>query len=456
MNIFARTLLCFWVATALTLALVGGLLASRHSFSDVQIRDIPMERLQACAQRLVADIEQDGGSDLRQNPAEHRECAVQFLESPTGQQLLGKELPADISDLISEHSIQGNMQLVAVRPDRTILAFKVPGKLGAYYAVAILSQAAPEPPLIFWLHLLCAIAISCGVFWVLARQLTHPIRTLQAIAESVAQGNLKNRPGRALLQRKDELGELSVSIDLMVQKIGQLMSSQKAFLVQVSHELGSPLTRLNLALALARRKAAPALDSEFKRLEYESSELNSMIQQLLLLARLENASELNHARQRFFLAGIVEEVAADAKFEANQNEKGVRVVLHDAEKWHAVEVLGYGDLIKRALDNILRNAIRFTSTRSSVEISCSVLDAQEAQITVRDFGQGISPDQYCTIFEPFVRLPSRGNGQGTGLGLAIAKQAVIAHGGSVCARNADTGGLSITIQLPLALPINPS
>jgi signal transduction histidine kinase len=110
----------------------------------------------------------------------------------------------------------------------------------------------------------------------------------------------------------------------------------------------------------------------------------------------------------------------------------------------------------RALDNILRNAIRFTSTRSSVEISCSVLDAQEAQITVRDFGQGISPDQYCTIFEPFVRLPSRGNGQGTGLGLAIAKQAVIAHGGSVCARNADTGGLSITIQLPLALPINPS
>jgi two-component system sensor histidine kinase CpxA len=455
-NIFARTLLCFWVATVLTLALAGGLLVSKHSFADVQIREIPMERLQACAQRLVADVEQGSGPDLRKSSSDHGECAVQFLESPTGQELLGNSLPADISNLISEHPLRGNMQLVAVRPDRTIVAFKVQGKVATYCAVAILAQAAPGPPVIFWLHLLCAIAISCGVFWVLARQLTQPIRTLQAITESVAQGNLNHRPGKALLKRKDELGDLSVSIDLMVQKIGQLMSSQKAFLVQVSHELGSPLTRLNLALALARRKAAPALDSEFKRLEYESSELNSMIQQLLLLARLENASELNHARQRFSLAGIVNEVAADATFEANQNEKGVRVLLHDAETWHAVEVLGYADLIKRALDNILRNAIRFTSARSSVEISCSVLGTQEAQITVRDFGQGISTDQYCAIFEPFVRLPSRGNGQGTGLGLAIARQAVIAHGGSVCARNADTGGLYITIQLPVALPINPS
>ena len=456
MKIFARTLLCFWVATALTLVLAGGLLVSRHSFDDVQIREIPMERLQACAQRIVADVEQGGGLYLSKNLTEHGDCGVQFLQSQTGQVLLGKDLPADISTLITEHPLSGDTQLVAVRPGKTIVAFKVQGKAAAFSAVAILPQTIPGPPANFWVHLLCAIAISCSVFWVLAQQLTLPIRTLQGIAESVAQGNLNKRPSRALLKRKDELGELSVSIDLMVQKIGQLMSSQKAFLVQVSHELGSPLTRLNLALALARRKAGQALDSEFKRLEYESAELNSMIQQLLLLARLENASELNNSRQRFFLAGIVEEVAADAKFEANQNEKGVRVVLHDAEKWHAVEVLGYGDLIKRALDNILRNAIRFTSTRSSVEISCSVLDAQEAQITVRDFGQGISPDQYCTIFEPFVRLPSRGNGQGTGLGLAIAKQAVIAHGGSVCARNAETGGLSITIQLPLALPINPS
>jgi two-component system sensor histidine kinase CpxA len=454
-NIFARTLLCFWVATALTLALAGLLFVSKHSIADVEVREIPVERLQACAQRLVADIEQRTGADPRKISKEHGDCAVQFLETPAGQELLGHSLPPDISNLISELSVRSDTQLVAVRPERTIVAFKVTGRFATYYAVAILPQAAPEPPVIFWLHSLCAILISCGVFWVLARQLTQPIRTLQTIAESVAQGNLNHRPSKALLKRKDELGELSVSIDLMVQKIGQLMSSQKAFLVQVSHELGSPLTRLNLALALARRKAGPALDSEFKRLEYESSELNSMIQQLLLLARLENASELNHARQRFSLAGIVEEVAADAKFEANQNEKGVRVVLHNAEKWRAVEVLGYDDLIKRALDNILRNAIRFTSARSSVEISCSVLDAQEAQITVRDFGQGISPDQYRAIFEPFVRLPSRGNGQGTGLGLAIARQAVIAHGGSVCARNAETGGLCITIQLPLALPINP-
>ena len=456
MNIFARTLLSFWVATALTLALAWGLLFSTKSFPNGQMRELPMERLGTCAQSLIASVEQEAKSNLGKGLSVDGKCPVQFLVSPTGEQLVGKDVPSNVSRLISQHLRGGGTSMVEVHPDETVIVFRVPGRLGMYCAVAIMPQPDPGLPVLFWLHLLCATAISWVVFWLLARQLTHPIRTLQGIAESVAQGTLTHRPGRALLDRKDELGELSVSIDFMVQRIGQLMSSQKAFLAQVSHELGSPLTRLNLALALARRKAAPALDSEFNRLEYESAELNSMIQQLLLLARLENASELNHSRQRFSLAQMMGEVAADATFEANQNEKGVRIFLNDVEHWNALEIEGNGDLLKRALDNILRNAIRFTATRSSVEIICSILGANEARITVRDFGEGISSDQFDAIFEPFVRLPSRGNGAGTGLGLAIAKQAVLAHGGSVRASNAETGGLAITIHLPVVLPMSQS
>jgi two-component system sensor histidine kinase CpxA len=456
MNIFARTLLSFWISTALTLALAGGLLFSRKPLPHDQIQELPIVRLETCAKSLVAGVEV-AGSDLASKLAQDPNCPVQFLVSPTGQQLLQNTVPANISHLITEQLRRGGGPLVEMRPGATVIALRVLGKFGAYCAVAILPQSDPGPPsLVFWVHLLCATAISCVVFWLLARQLTRPIRDLQGVAENVAQGNLTHRPSRELLNRKDELGELSVSIDFMVQKISQLMTSQKVFLAQVSHELGSPLARLNLALALARRKAAPALDSEFNRLEYESAELNSMIQQLLLLARLENASELNHSRQRFSLAQIVEEVTADAMFEANQSEKGVRLLLSDKERWDTVEVSGNGDLLKRALDNILRNAIRFTAANSSVEIRCSVPNANEANITVRDFGEGVLPEQFGAIFEPFVRLPSRGNGSGAGLGLAIAKQTVISHGGSVYASNADTGGLSITIQLPVAPAVNRS
>ena len=456
MSIFARTLLSFWVATALTLVLAGGLLFSRNALPNGRIQELPMVRLESCASALVAGEEAVAGSGLISKSAEDPGCPIQFLVSPSGRQLLRNAVTPDISHLIAEQLHRGGEPLVELRPGAIMIVFRVLGKLGPYCAVAILPQPDPGPPAVFWVHLLCATAISCVVFWLLARHLTRPIRILQGVAESVAQGNLTHRPSRELLNRKDELGELSVSIDFMVQKISQLMGSQKAFLAQVSHELGSPLARLNMSLALARRKAAPALDSEFTRLEYESAELNSMIQQLLLLARLENATELNHYRQRFSLAQIVGEVAADAMFEANQKEKGVRLLLDDAEQWNTIEVLGHGDLLKRALDNILRNAIRFTAIRSSVEISCSARNANEAHITVRDFGEGIPPEQFGAIFEPFVRLPSRGNGSGTGLGLAIAKQAVIAHGGSVCASNADTGGLSITIQLPVAPDVNRS
>jgi two-component system sensor histidine kinase CpxA len=436
--------------------LAGGLLLSRKQLLNGQIHELPMARIETCSQLLVARAEAVAGSGLTGASAADFGCPIQFLVSPTGEQLLGNPIPADISHLIAEQLHRGVDPLIEMRPGATAITLRVMGKLGAYGAVAILPYPDPGPPPVFWVHLLCATAISCLVFWLLARQLTRPIRILQGVAESVSQGNLSHRPSRDLLNRKDELGELSISIDLMVQKIGQLMSSQKTFLAQVSHELGSPLARLNMALALARRKAPATLDSEFTRLEYESAELNSMIQQLLLLARLENATELNHIRQRFSLAEIVGEVAEDAMFEANQKEKGVRLLLDDAEQWNAVEILGYGDLLKRALDNILRNAIRFTAIRSSVEICCSARNASEASITVRDFGEGIPTEQFGAIFEPFVRLPSRGNGSGTGLGLAIAKQAVIAHGGSIYASNAGTGGLSITIQLPVAPSVNRS
>jgi len=457
MNIFVRTLMSFWIATALTLTLAGALLFSKTSFPNDQIRELPLERIEGCARSLVADVELVAGSHPKNRFAANGNCPIQFVISPTGQALQGNTVPAEISPLIAEQIQHGGLPFVEMPPGATVIVFRVPGKLGTYSAVAILPQSDHRGlPIVFWLHLVCATAISCGVFWLLARQLTQPIHALQGIAESVARGNLAHRPSQRLLNRRDELGELSVSIDSMVEKINQLMSSQRVFLAQVSHELGSPLTRLNLALALAKRKAAPALDSEFKRLEYESTELNSMIQQLLLLARLENATELNGARQRFFLARIVGEVAADATFEANQNEKGVQLLLDDADGWNALEILGYCDLFKRALDNILRNAIRFTAARSSVEIKCSVYGASEARITVRDFGQGVSPDQFGAIFEPFVRLPSQGNGTGTGLGLAIARQAVLAHGGSVYASNVDTGGLSITIQLPIASPADQS
>jgi len=450
MRIFARSLLSFWVSTLLTLGLAGLLLVSTGAGRDEQTRLIPFGYLQTCARTIVDGLSQQSVPRLRREFGTDANCPIQYLFGPAGNQLAGNTPTSDISLLMERQARARQAVFVQNTPDATVVAFELLRPDGPYRVVAVLPSSHKGFPAFFWLHLLSAIAVSGLIFWLLARQFSQPILSLRLVAEGVANGNLSIRPSRELLERKDEIGELARSIDIMFGRIDDLMSSQKDFLAQVSHELGSPLTRLNLALALARRKAPPELAPELERLVYEARELNSMIQQLLLLARLENDTELDHAATRFSLAELVSEVADDGRFEARQSAKTVALRYADEAQRLQVDIIGYRDLLKRAIDNVIRNAIRFTAEGGAIEITFSVATPSCARLCVRDYGPGVPEEQVGAIFEPFVRLADAGASSGAGLGLAIAKQAVLTHGGAVSARNAEPRGLLITIDLPLA------
>jgi two-component system sensor histidine kinase CpxA len=226
----------------------------------------------------------------------------------------------------------------------------------------------------------------------------------------------------------------------MSTRISTLLSSQKNFLIQVSHELGSPLSRLNVALALVRRKANPALLPELNRIQADSSELNSMIQQLLRLARLESGLE-QEEEEVYPLDELLQQVCLDNQFTAKEASKQV----HLLSSPH-VDLRGYRELLKRALDNILRNAIRFTPEGGRVEVDVLSRSNDLVVIQVRDSGVGVQDDKLDAIFEPFVRASS--DRSGAGLGLAIARQAVHANRGTIRALNRLEGGLLIEVSLP--------
>ena len=226
----------------------------------------------------------------------------------------------------------------------------------------------------------------------------------------------------------------------MAIKTENLISSQRQLLNDVSHELRSPLARMNVALDLLRRHAGE--DPALNRMEVDLQRLNEMIGRLLTVARLEAASTLQNA-VRVNLSELISSVASDAEFEAQ--EQGSRVDIVQEED---LAVLGDPSLLRSVIENVLRNAVRFTAAGTTVEVNLRnnpVISAHEAIIVVRDHGTGVPEAELTQIFKPFYRLDdSRGtNSKGAGLGLAIAERIVHLHGGRVRATNEAGGGLAL-------------
>jgi two-component system sensor histidine kinase CpxA len=268
------------------------------------------------------------------------------------------------------------------------------------------------------------------------------------VAERLGAGDLKARVTTRLLKRKDEVGDLARVFNQMAERLETLVVGYRNFLAHASHELGSLLTRLNIALALARRKGGPDLEAEHERIREEADKLNDLVQELLLLARLESGNELSRSQTVFDVADIVRACHEDASFEAEQIGK---IVTIRAEAGFRVK--GYPALFRRALDNVVRNALRFSRDGGQVTIAYH-LENESAfgVVTVEDDGPGVPPEQAEAIFEPFFTLPDASSkaGNGSGLGLAIARQAILANGGSISALSSEGSGLKVVVTLPIA------
>jgi two-component system OmpR family sensor kinase len=288
--------------------------------------------------------------------------------------------------------------------------------------------------------LLTSLLISAVLAWYLAK----PIRHLRAGFESLAKNQFDTQVSLAMGKRRDELADLGFEFDRMAHQISTLMAAQRHLLHDVSHELRSPLTRLQAAIGLARQQP-DKIDTSLDRIEREAGRLDELVGEVLTLSRLE--AGVNHSvKEEFDLTELLDSVIDDARFEASA--KNVTVNYFES---HEIRINADAELIHRALENILRNAVKHTPPGLSIQVEMdSSVDSRQVSLRISDQGPGVADEQLTSVFEPFFRGSS--NSQiGFGLGLAIARRAVEVHGGSIAARNKPEGGLQIEMVLPIGL-----
>lgn len=292
--------------------------------------------------------------------------------------------------------------------------------------------------------------LSSGlVCYLLSWYLTKPIVRLRTAARQIAAGDLTARTGAPASMRRDEVAGLMRDFDAMAERLETLLRAQSRLLNDISHELRSPLARLNVALGLARQRTSVESHDMLDRIELEAARLNELIGRILTLARLEDGEQLV-PQTPVPLDEIVASVSEDAEFEAQQRRCHVHTDIGEGN-W---EVCGNASLLHSAVENVVRNAIRYTQEGSSVEIALkrgARAGTSEAVLQVSDSGPGVPADALQKLFEPFYRLDDARGRQtgGVGLGLAITERAVRFHGGKVSALNRPEGGLMVEIRLPL-------
>ncbi|USD37680.1 ATP-binding protein [Ferrimonas sp. SCSIO 43195] len=291
------------------------------------------------------------------------------------------------------------------------------------------------------LVLILAMALASGIiFGFVAWHFGKPLNALKRTAQQLAEGDLDARVDRHILGRRDEVGQLAKSFDAMASSLSTQVREQQRLISDISHELRTPLTRIQLALALARKKGQDS--NELMRLGQQADQMEMMIQELLQLSRLTNQG--SEHRQRFALDSLLDAVIDGARFEAEQQGKQVHTQLADG-----LTLVGNDTLLCRAVENLLRNAIRYGEHRITLTTEQR---QQRVLISVEDDGPGVPPAQLEAIFKPFHRVSEARDRQsgGWGLGLAIVQAAATAHHGSVAASLGQQGGLKVTLNLPAA------
>lgn len=448
-RLFWKIFLSFWIALILfsgaTILTASLFLERMRTQSDIAH---PRERLLNYAAQAQAVAGRQGLDGLRHWAlrVDRQELVPLLLVDDTGHDILGRPVPEWVTSRLLHQTRHPATQTRARIP----LVHLTDGT--QYRAVfdfqSVTLGRVLRRPRVITLPLIVAALVSGIVCFALARYLTAPIEKLRHATEAYAAGNLNERVAPALGPRRDEVADLARSFDRMAQRLQALISTQRQLLSDVSHELRSPLARVQVALGLARQRIGDDAVPELDRIERETERLSELIGQLLSLARLE-AGVVPGEREVVDLGDIVATVATDADFEARAANR--RVVI---EKNESVMVSGDAGLLHSAFENIVRNAVRYTREGTAVMLAVErdLRQPQEVRVVVRDQGPGVPADFLPRVFEPFVRVDNardRASG-GYGLGLAIAQKAIRLHGGMVAAENASVGGLAVTVTLPVA------
>ena len=453
-TLFLKIFFCFLVIIILvgTSLETSNLLTRFYEKSwQVTLHSImPME-----AERAARLFETDGKEAVKTylDDQQSRRTVRFYFFDENGESLLDRPAPEPVQRIArNKEGMARTMRegLSAVNVRQGIAVRQVVGPSGRHYILAFqtsptyllpVSEAIGGHP---YLRLLAITLFAIGLCLLLTLHITRPLGKLREAATAIAQGKLKTRVKPAIGRRHDEIALLGEDFDRMAEQIERLVTAQRNLLGDVSHELRSPLARLIVALSLLKQAQSDEASEYQNRIGLEADRLDKLIGQLLTLTRIDSGVDSN-LRETFDLANLVQEVTADGDFEARAQNRGVRFVTSES-----CRVSGVAELIRSAIENVVRNAVRHTAPGTTVEVTLQQLKQTHALLRVRDHGPGVAASMLEDIFLPFHRAQPTSNGSnGAGLGLAIADRVVRMHDGTIQAYNAREGGLVIDIQLPL-------
>lgn len=375
-----------------------------------------------------------------------------FVIGPDNKDLFGKPLPTgmleldkyvatvktNMSVIDKEKILYGGTRFVDRNTEYRVYIRRIISYLSNDYMTAFYKESA--------VYIIAStFFVSFPLSFLMAWLVVRPIKKLRHSTREVSL-DVKNRSGiESLHNRNDEFGDLAQDFSSMVEQIEQQLTARSRLISDVSHELRSPLTRMQIAIGLANKKYNKDGDiAELGRIKLEADRMNWMLTELLDLSRLDTLSSPQD-RVKINLNRLIDNIVSDAIFEAEQTNIQLYTTHHDD-----VEIYGNRSGLISCIENIIRNAIRFAKTSIKIEVEKSQI-ADFATITIQDDGNGIPESETEKIFNAFHRPDedrSRQSG-GVGLGLAIAKKAIDIHQGNISAKNAKPHGLIVTIHLPL-------
>lgn len=335
------------------------------------------------------------------------------------------------------------------RPEAVIV--KLPDAAG----LCLAGSPPPRPPLLgivpaSWSFLMQVLGLLCSaiVSYFLARYLAGPILRTRDAAAAFVSGDLKARSVGGDTRRRDEAADLEREFNRMADHVAALIDTQQRFIGDVSHEIRSPLGRLAMVVGLIRRDAGPDLAPKLERMEHELDAISRLVRELLVLSSLQGS--VGPARTELIdLPAMLDRVVDDLTFEFHDRSRFFRTI---RPAGGPIEVRGDVALLRRAVENVLRNALFYTPDDTMVEAMVDS-DGSWARLVVRDHGLGVPEAALPNLFAPFFRVDqarARNTG-GVGLGLAITQRAVELHGGRIRAANAHPHGLVVRIELPVAV-----
>ncbi len=443
-SLFLRIFVLFWVAMAL---IVGASIATTFTIAAREYESPELQRRPNAAMQASEVLDRGGVGALKswlqanKNSIPDRDL---FIIGPDGRDILGRRIPEVAARRLEAVNRDPATPSGNYRPSRA--APQMVAADGSLYTVLF----SPRRPSIFGALSLPAISltilgialiVSAITSWWLAQHLSAPIRRIQEGARALASENLNIRVSDGLEGRKDEVAVLARDFDAMADQLRANRAATTQLLRDISHELRSPLARMRVALGLARQPPAD-VTRQLDRLEREIERLDSMISQVLKLARLHGANA-RIEKESFELDEVIEEVVRDANFEGAVKHCTVNV-----QGSAKAAILGNRELLRSAIENVLRNAVRYSPTEKPVDLS--IARARSGlEIAIADHGPGVPAADLERIFEPFYRVAEsrdRDSG-GEGIGLAITAQVMKAHGGAARARNTP-GGFEVLLSLP--------